>query len=172
MSELKDFEMAVLRQVHTEPLYTDQTGKFQSFTRLQQRFGGIDDDFARLKAALRKLHAKKCLGLIDENLVGGETDLYERYQITPLGEEALNKTAQVTNISGNSYSTIASNSPQTIQSINISQYSDDLKTKVKELKDAIEKRDHVTIKKIFGYILDKSVDLGVQILANGIGRMG
>lgn len=95
MSSMEKFKLAVLRQINKNPLYTDQTGNFQSYARLQRAFAGVDDDFIRLKASLRSLLAKKYLRLIDEELVAGETDIYQRYQLTPLGEEILNISGEV-----------------------------------------------------------------------------
>ena len=172
MNSIEGFKQSVLRQINKNPIYTDRTGSFQSYKRLKQAFSGVDDDFVRLNVALRSLHAQRYLRLVDENLVDGETDIYQRYQLTPLGEEALAGSAQITNISHNQKSNIAHQSPNSIQTIDISGYDESVREKFAELQAAIEAKDKITIKKTIGYILDKSVDLGIQIIANGIGRMG
>ncbi len=171
MKDVDSFELSVLRQIEKNPLATDQVGSFQSFTRLKVAFAGIGDNFIRLKAALRSLRANNYLRLVDENLANGETDIYERYQLTPLGEEALNHSAQITNISHNRNSTIASQSQNIVQTINISEYDDDIKGKIAELQKAITEKDKVTVKKAIGYILDKSLDLGIQIIESSVGKV-
>lgn len=168
MSDIEKFEQSVLRQINKNPIYTDQTGNFQSYEKLKLAFLGIDDDFVRLKAALRSLHAQKYLRLIDENLVNGETDIYQRYKLTPLGEDALAGSAQITNISHNQNSTIAHQSPNVIQTIDISGYDEDLQGKINELKEAIANKNKPNIKKIFAYIADKSVDVAIALLTQGI----
>lgn len=95
----------------------------------------------------------------------------EIYTLTPLGKNFLLKsTANVTSFSNITNSNIANNSPGSQQTIKVSEQPQDIQEKVKELELAVLKKDAPAIKKTFGYIADKSVDIAIALLAGTLLR--
>jgi|GEM_PF-2571813 len=93
------------------------------------------------------------------------------YKITQLGKEVSISTYN--SITNNTYanisnSAIAHNSPHSTQSIKIGGLSEDMQQKYKEMQDAIARKDSSAIKKAFGYIADKSVDVAIAIITKSL----
>ncbi|MEO5627765.1 MAG: hypothetical protein ABIQ89_02655 [Candidatus Saccharimonadales bacterium] len=93
------------------------------------------------------------------------------YRITQLGKDA--STSVRSNVTNNTYanisnSAIAHNSPHATQSINIEELSEDLRQKYQELQDAVARKDSSAMKKAFGYIADKSVDVAIAIITRNL----
>lgn len=92
---------------------------------------------------------------------------------TPLSEFEPKKEAAVdspgsTIFNVHNSNNVAINSPNATQSIKVDALDDDLKNRIAELQRAINKRDGVTIGKIFAYITDKSVDVAIALLTQGL----
>lgn len=161
---LNEFSESVLRAIANTPLSTDFTGPFESRKRLLMEF-----DETRLDAALEQLVARLYIREINEERAGAV--VVNAYQATALGKNYLAKGHVAGATFGNiSNSNIAIQSPNLIQAVNFSSLDDDLKTKIDELQVAINKKDKVTMKKVFGYILDKSVDVAIAVLSGRLLR--
>lgn len=99
------------------------------------------------------------------------TDFEYHYELTALGKAYLARsTSTFTSYSNISNSNIAHQSPHAKQTIKISDQSRDIQEKFKELQAAITHKDIPAIKKAFGYIADKSVDVAIAILTGNILR--
>jgi hypothetical protein len=90
------------------------------------------------------------------------------YKITQLGKSRIGSYSPTTIYSNINNSNIAHQSPNSIQTVKISEQPEDIQQKFAELKDAIDKKDSSVIKKAFGYIADKSVDVAIAILAGAV----
>lgn len=95
------------------------------------------------------------------------SDSKSGYKITPLGK------SRVGNVSATVYSNItnsniAHQSPNAVQSIKISEQSEDIQQMFTELQNAIAQKDSSAMKKTFGYIADKSVDVAIAILTGAV----
>lgn len=93
------------------------------------------------------------------------------YKITQLGKDA--STSTHNNITNNTYSNIsnsaiAHNSPHAVQSIKIGELPEDMQQKYQELQDAIVRKDKSAMKKTFGYIADKSIDVAIAIITGNL----
>lgn len=92
------------------------------------------------------------------------------YQITSLGNNRITGTSSGTTYSNISNSNIAHQSQNTNQTINITALPQDIQEKIQELELAVAKRDSSAIKKAFGYIADKSVDVAIAIATGALLR--
>lgn len=61
---------------------------------------------------------------------------------------------------------VAINSNEFIQRLNIT--NSEMKKNIKELEKAIEEKNPIKIKKVFGFIVDKAVDVAIALLTNGM----
>lgn len=99
----------------------------------------------------------------------GEHVSKEGHKITQLGKDQLNYSHPQTTVYNNiKNSNIAHESPQSNQSVHISELPEDIQHKLKDLQDAIHKKDSQGIKKAFAYIADKSVDVAIAILTGAL----
>lgn len=163
--ELTDFQDTVLREIVHEPLRVDMYGEFQSKARLRNRFRGHED---KLEPALSRLLELEYIHEIEERLATGAH--WSGYALMPLGRSYLAKgiPAITNNFSNIQDSNIANFSPGSKLNINLAALDDDLKAKLKELEEAVNKKDGSSIRKIFGYIADKSVDVAIALLTQGV----
>ncbi len=157
------FEETVLREVAHNPLRVDtHGGDFQTKARLQGRFNQSQHD--KLEAALVELIRNE---YIEEITIGAR---WSGYRLTPLGRSLLARSSGTAgtnyNVGGNA--NIAHNSPGTVQSIEFGTLDDDMKQALEDLRLAMKTNDSSALKKVFGYIADKSVDLAISILAQGL----
>lgn len=92
------------------------------------------------------------------------------YAITYSGKARLQRELgnQSTVYSNINNANIAHQSTNVRQSIKISEQPSDIQEKIAELQNAIAKKDSSAIKKAFGYIADKSVDVAIAIMAGAI----
>lgn len=157
---LSDTAKAVLAETEKSKMGNNVLGKLITIPILEHRFG---------EKRLVKLHAA-----LDELM---ERDYLEEYEnddevlrLTPFGEAYLSDQHRVGGVSYNNISNanIAHDSPNSVQTINITDYSQDIQDSFNELREATAKRDSSGIKKAFGYIADKAVDLAIAILAGHI----
>lgn len=113
-----------------------------------QRIQFFDDDFNEV------LPAKKITG----------------YKITRWGKSHIGKQTVVNQItySGISNSAIAHNSPHAVQSVRVGEQDEETQILLKEYIKSLESKDSKRIKKAIGYILDKSIDLGIAVLVGGV----
>lgn len=94
------------------------------------------------------------------------------YKITDLGKNHLLKQRTEPTISFGDNTNFAYNSPHAQQTINIniSNLDQDIQKKLIELEEAIARKDSSAIKKAFGYIADKSVDVAIAIITGSLLR--
>lgn len=93
------------------------------------------------------------------------------YLITPLGKAYLARSsANFTSYANITNSNIAHHSPNTNQSIDITELSKDLQEKVAEFDAATKQKDGNAMKKVFGYIADKSVDVAIALATGALTR--
>lgn len=93
------------------------------------------------------------------------------YKITALGRAYLSKSSSSTvNYSNISNSNIAHLSPNSVQSVEITDLSDELQQKILEFDEAVKQKDGDTLKKTFSYIADKSVDVAIALVTGAIMR--
>ena len=90
------------------------------------------------------------------------------YEITSLGSNRIANNHSSTTYSNISNSNIAHQSSQVQQTINITELPVDIQEKVKELELAMLKRDSSGMKKAFGYIADKSVDVAIAVITGAL----
>lgn len=75
---------------------------------------------------------------------------------------------QTSNIYNLSNSNLAINSPNAIQTIKVDELDNDILAKLVELQQAIDNKNTAAIKKVFTYIADKSVDVAIALLTQGV----
>lgn len=159
------FEETVLREIDREPLRVDAYGEYQSRARLKVRFNAGQHE--KLETATTELIRCEYLEEINENLSNGSN--WSGYRLTPLGRSLLARSSGSSiNYSVNGNANIAHNSPGSTQSIDINKLDDDLKQKISDLQDSISRKDSSAIKKTFGYIADKSVDVAIALITQGL----
>lgn len=162
---LHEYDEAVLRMIGEPNRGTDQTGRFRAKSDLDEEFG---EDSPRLAQAIQALMKRKYIKDIEAVLAAiGDTAIdYEAYQLTALGANYLAKSSsQSTTFNNISHSNIANNSSNVSQSININEQPKDIQEKYIELQNAMSKKDPSAMKRAFGYIADKSIDVAVAIAA-------
>lgn len=92
------------------------------------------------------------------------------YTITKRGELQLISRSSVPSITVNNSSNTAINSPYASQTINITSQSVEIQQLVSKFDEAIKIKDADAIKKIFGYIADKSVDVAIALVSGALMR--
>lgn len=133
---------------------TDESGKFLTTDMLEYQFGEKRMDKA--KAATKSL--------IEKDLIERFDDDEDVFRLTPYGQmEVSNNNFSVNNFSNISNSNIANHSQNVEQSINISEQPQDIQDKVREFEQAAHNKDSSGMKKAFGYIADKAVDVAIAI---------
>jgi len=161
------FEETVLREIAHEPLHIDAYGEYQTKARLTARFNSTQQE--KVDAATTELIRCEYLDEINESLSNGSN--WSGYRLTPLGRSLLARSSSNSiNYSVGGNANIAHNSPGATQSINIHELDDDLKQKISELEEAIKNKNSSAIKKAFDYIADKSVDVAIALITQGVVR--
>lgn len=160
--------ITILRLVSEARLGSDQTGLFAKFDDIVEEMGdkSTTKQFMR---ALEDLRYIRCINKIYEEKFGRELE-YKAYQITELGKTHLNSSGNTTKISIGNNSNLSWNSPNTKQMIQTNSLDVALRQKIDELQDAAAKKDINTLKKTFGFIADKSVDVAIAIIAGRLVR--
>ena len=169
MDQVSEYEEAVLRHIENHSLTLEEViSEFSdSLTKTQ------------VKSVVRGLKGRGYIK-IERQLVAGvysmdptkDDAVYEDdFVLTPLGRNYLAKsTTNFTSFSNISNSNIALQSPHAVQTIRLVDQSQDLQEKVKELEQALLKRDSSAIKKVFNYIADKSVDVAIAVITGTLLR--
>lgn len=163
-SLLTDFEDSVLREINYEPLRVDFYGYFQSKARLAQCFS----DQNALEQALVKLAQQDYIQEIDEKHHNGAH--WQGYKLTPLGRSYLARAAAGVTYSFQNIdkSNIAVHSAGSKLNINASELSDDIQQRLLEIKEAMDKKNPKALKKAFAYLADKSIDVAIALLTQGV----
>lgn len=100
-----------------------------------------------------------------------EEDFEDIYKLTPLGKNYIaNKTANFTSFSNITNSNIAHHSKNIEQQITLSELPKDIQEKIAILAKAAKDKDANTMKKAYGYIADKSVDVAIAITTGALLR--
>lgn len=162
---MSEFEEIVLNSVKDNAKPKDGNDGYLGFGSLRHFFQNEDEQ--ELVIALQKLVDLKYLDGHAKHTDGS----YGAYRLTPQGNHYLKNQRNSPAIFGNiTNSNVALNSPGILQTLNINDLDDDLKERVAELQEAINKKDKITVLKVFGYILDKSVDVGLALLTGKLLR--
>lgn len=155
--ELDKTDKAILTIINKGELATDITGKYIDDDLLEIKFG--EQRMPQVRLSIDKLMKYDLIELAED-----EDDIY---RLTPYGEqEARNIQNYVNNIGNITNSNIAINSSNIIQKLDIT--DKDMKRMIKDLEKAVNDKNASKIKKAFGYIADKSVDIAIGLLINGL----
>jgi hypothetical protein len=92
------------------------------------------------------------------------------YSITQLGKTYLNSQHGSSSFTIGDNVNFAYNSPGAQQSISINDLDEDIRVKINELDEAIQKNDKATFKKTLAYIADKSVDVAIALVTGSLVR--
>jgi hypothetical protein len=159
---VSEYEEAVLRLIQSRSL---------TIENIIEKFNGVFSS-KQVKDLVRALRQRKYIK-VEQHLVcavyspGDSIDdaRVDDYVLTPLGNNYLaNATANFTSFSHISNSNIANQSAHVEQKLDFSELSADVREKLDELKDAIQRKDGNALTKAFTYIADKSVDVAIAIL--------
>jgi hypothetical protein len=159
--DLNQIEKAVFYAIKSSKRSSGHYGKIISLAELEIQFG--EGEKANIESAARSL--------IDKNLVRTLDGNNELFCLTPYGKTyQVNTGLSVNNFMNVNNSNIVAGSKDVTQMLNTSDQPADIRSKIEELKKAIEDQDRVTIKKAFGYIADKSIDVAIALLMGKIIR--
>ena len=92
------------------------------------------------------------------------------YVITKRGANHITGSVGGPSISVGDGSNFSMNSPGSVQIVNIENYPEDIRQLVAELDEAVSRKDAVVMKKVFGYIADKSIDVAIAITTGALMR--
>src|SRR3989344_2222794 len=165
---LPEYEEAVLRMINEPNRVTDQTGRFRAKSDLEDEFGKGSHRLGAAIALLKKRGYVKDIKAILASI--GDTSIdYEAYQLTALGKNYIaNTAASLTSFNNITNSNIAHQSQNVSQNIKIADQPKDIQEKYKELQEAVAKKDSSAMKKAFGYITDRSVDVAIAIATGAL----
>lgn len=100
----------------------------------------------------------------DSDTLRIKDDDIERWELSYLGRNFLSgRSTKITSYSHITNSNIAHQSPNAIQSININDLGADIRKKILEFDEAASRKDSAGMKKAFGYIADKAVDVAIAL---------
>ena len=100
-----------------------------------------------------------------------EDDWQNVYLITPLAKAYLARSsANFTSYSNITNSNIAHQSSHATQTIEITELPEELQQKVAEFDEAAKNKDSEVLKKTFGYIADKSIDVAIALATGALLR--
>lgn len=105
--------------------------------------------------------------------ISGEQESSEAYKITELARSHVSTSAnntQINNFSNISNSAIANNSSNITQTVAYNDQPEDIREAIDELDAAANRKDTSALKKAFGYIADKSVDVAIALATGGLVR--
>ena len=165
-SKLSELEDSVLRYIQSKRTTEDKV--MESFAIGPYKKGAVKQIIDALSAR-GYIELKKVLksGFYSYGAPYTEDDYHQVYKISPLGTAYLARsTSNFTSYSNISNSNIAHQSPNAVQSVEITDLPKDIQEKIAEFDLAIKHKDSGAIKKAFTYIADKSVD-AVIALATG-----
>ncbi len=158
------FETTVLRMISEPNLGTEATGLFRKHEDIATELGETNET---LQPIIDKLIDEKLIRVINDRFeqVTGNALEYIAYQITELGKSQLLQNSQSTPTvySGIYGSNIAHNSANVTQTVSINSLTPEIQKKVKEFDIAVKQKDGAAMKKTFGYIADKAVDVAIAL---------
>lgn len=158
---LTDFDIQVLKEIKS---FRKNDG-WMAPREIELKFTDDDDyEDAVEKSTLKLLSLKYIKGHGSPDPDG----THNVYSITPHGKTYLEERKfTMPSIGSITNSNVAISSTNIIQELKI----DDprIKEKIKELEAAIQAKNPSMIKKAFGYIADKAVDVAIALLTKGIG---
>jgi hypothetical protein len=161
-------ENTVLRMISEANLGTDKTGLFRKHDDIASELDETNESF---QPTIDKLLGQKLIRIVNDKFeqVHGHSLGYTAYQITELGKSHLHQNSRPASTVYNGIygSNIAHNSSNVTQSIAINTLASDVQEKVKEFDVAVNQKDSSAMKRAFGYIADKSVDVAIA-LATGM----
>jgi hypothetical protein len=134
--------------------------KFMAIETLEHHFG--EKRMPKVQEALEQL--------IDRDYIEELEDSEGVYRITPFGESYLSEQRSLGGVtySNINNSNIAHQSQDIDQTINVTDLPEDVQQNIKELRIAASKQDASGMKRAFGYIADKAVDVAIAIT---VGRL-
>lgn len=147
-----------------------QMGLFRCYDDILQEF---DDNSSIVDSVIDNLLQEGLIREVSEKFekLNKRPLGYKAYQLTEMGKAIMQPTAtNNTIISNNNGSNIALNSPNTNQNISLSSIDPSLVQKINEFEEAIRNKDSSTMKKVFAYIADKSVDIAIALVTGSIAR--
>ena len=164
-------ENTVLRMISEANLGTDKTGFFRKHDDIAAELGETNES---LQPTINKLVEQRFIRIVNDKFeqVHGHTLEYTAYQITELGKSHMHQSNHpaptvYSNING---SNITHNSSHVTQTISISALAPDIQEKVKEFDVAVKQKDSSAMKRAFGYIADKSVDVAIALMTGMLQR--
>lgn len=165
-TQLTEYHVAILGFLAENKYNKRQTDE------IFQEFESDILDYEQIKSLLEDLEQ---IGYIQPVKIGPKIILNEEmsyregYRVTQLGKNVIRvKSSNVTLYSNINNSNIAHESSHITQSIRISEQPEEIQKKFAELQEAIVKKDSSAMKKAFGYIADKSIDVAVAIMTGAI----
>lgn len=169
--QLTQYHIAILNFLAENNYGKQRTDKifkeFESNLLDHEQINGLLEDLEQLGYIKPIEIDEQRVQLLEE--MTGESVSSKGYKITQLGKAKVgNSHSPVAVYSNISNSNIAHQSPHATQSIRISEQPEDIQKKFAELQDAIAKKDSSAMKKAFGYIADKSVDVAIAIMTGAI----
>lgn len=157
--KLSDFDIQVLKEITK---FKKNDG-WMAPREVELKFSDDDDyEEAVKKSTLELLSLKYIKGCGSPDPDGS----HGAYSITPQGKQYLEELSYKPLFGTITNSNVAINSSEIIQTLKIG--DPEIKQKIKELEIAIKEKNPSKIKKAFGYIADKAVDVAIQILLRGI----
>lgn len=172
-SQLTEIEDAIVRYVQSKRVSKDKltkefTSKTYSKDTVINMISVLENGRSYIKLSKNK-YSKQMVHFLDEP--HNDDDWERRYEMTPLGTAYLARSsANFTSYSNITNSNIAHESPNAVQSIDISELQVDVQEKIAEFDTAVSHKDGTAMKKAIGYILDKSVDVGIALVTGALIR--
>lgn len=164
-------ENTVLRMISEANLGTDKTGLFKKHDDIASELGETNES---LQPTIDKLLGQKLIRIVNDKFeqIHGHALEYIAYQITELGKSYLHQNSRPASTVYNGIygSNIAHNSSNVTQSISINALAPDVQEKIKEFDVAIKQKDSSAMKRAFGYIADKSVDVAIALVTGMLQR--
>lgn len=153
---------AVLVAMKNSKMGTDVHGKFITRDVLEYQF--TEKRMPMVEEALKEL--------LEINYIEGLEEDEDVFRLTPYGANYLSQRGREASVSYSNINNanIAHQSEGARQSISIGDLPNDIKKKISELNDAVSRRDSRGIKRAFGYIADKAVDVAIAIATGRLTR--
>lgn len=172
-TQLSEIEDAVIRYIQGKKaskvkIIKDFTSKLYSKNTIKRIIDTLEKSREYIKLS-EKRYSKRQIMFLDDPI--NDEDWEHVYLLTPLGMAYLARSsANFTSYSNINNSNIAHESPNTTQTIEINELSEDLQSKVAEFDQAVEKNDGKAMMKVIGYIADKSIDVAIAVMTGALIR--
>lgn len=158
-----EYEEAILRLVQSRSLTIEDIIEEFDEVFSSKQTKDLVHALMRRKYIKVEQHLSSCVYSQGDSFDNAETE--DDYVLTPLGKNYLaTTTANFTSFSNISNSNIAHQSTYVEQKLDSYALSEDVRDKLDELKDAIQRKDRGAMTNAFAYIADKSVDVAIAIL--------